>query len=44
MRLITGKFNNYKDHHTGWFSLYLGNMLIEIWLGNNWITIDWSRE
>lgn len=33
-----------KEHHTGWFKIYRAEGTIEIWCGDRWLLIHFSRR
>lgn len=41
MALTTGRFAHPGQHHLGWFRIFRGLRIVEIWFGDRWILIDW---
>ena len=43
MEIHTGKFSKTSTHHYGWFRVFRGKGIAEIWLGRRYMTISWRR-
>lgn len=46
INLKLSKMDTYgrKQHHNGWFKVYRANGAVEIWCGDRWLLIHFSRR
>jgi hypothetical protein len=43
MNVHSGYFANPKTHHNGWFAVFRGKHILEVWFGHRYVTVSWSK-